>query len=102
MAIEPPSQARELLAKLASAVRSYEGPTARSHPRGLWILGSTRRVGSSERETATIRLAAALTVQGRIARDERVAGEGLTRVLNAQARALRELRLMRHRTPLRV
>jgi hypothetical protein len=64
--------------------------------------GSRRRVGSSERETATIRLAAALTVQGRIARDERVAGEGLTRVLNAQARALRELRLMRHRTPLRV
>ena len=52
-------------------------------------------LGSSEREMAAIRLAAALTVQGEtlqaaIVRGERVAEEELTRALNAQARALRE------------
>ena len=51
---------------------------------------------------AAIRLAAALTVQGEtlqaaIARGERVGEEELTRALNAQARALRELRLMQKR-----
>ena len=59
-------------------------------------------LGSSEREMAAIRLAAALTVQGEtlqaaIVRGERVAEEELTRALNAQARALRELRLMQKR-----
>ena len=51
---------------------------------------------------AAIRLAAALTVQSEalqaaIVRGERVAEEELTRALNAQARALRELRLMQKR-----
>ena len=59
-------------------------------------------LGASEREMAAIRLAAALTVQSEtlqaaIVRGERVAEEELTRALNAQARALRELRLMQKR-----
>ena len=59
-------------------------------------------LGASEREMAAIRLATALTVQSEtlqaaIVRGERVAEEELTRALNAQARALRELRLMQKR-----
>jgi hypothetical protein len=51
---------------------------------------------------AAIRVAAALTVQSEtlqaaIVRGERGAEEELTRALNAQARALRELRLMQKR-----